>query len=137
MLTIHRLTTDRRAYYLSDLARELPALTADRGEWAGTTAGLLGLDGRADPDALEALLRGLHPATGARLRSERAGVLAYDLTFSAPKAASVLYALAGEEVASQVVSAHRSAVRGAVSYLDHHVMTADRRLGHERMVVAT
>ncbi len=140
MLTIHRLTTDRSSYYLSDIARELPAGRASAGgggEWVGRAAGGLGLEGGAEPEALVALLSGRHPSTGTRLRSDRASVLAYDLTFSAPKSASVLFALAGEDAARQVVAAHHEAVQGAVSYLDVHAVTACRRVDDERGVVAT
>jgi conjugative relaxase-like TrwC/TraI family protein len=137
MLTIHRLTTDRTNYYLSDLARELPPGHPTGGVWAGGAADALGLHGPTDADALVSLLGGVHPTTGIRLRSDRATVLAYDLTFSAPKSASVLVALAGDEVAQQVMAAHRSALRGAVSYVDDHAVTAARRLGPERTVMAT
>ena len=62
-----------------------------------------------DPAHLRAVLDGRHPTSGHRLRSDRATVLGFDLTFSAPKSVSVVFALGGEEVARQV---RRRAPRG-------------------------
>ena len=62
---------------------------------------------------------------------------AFDLTFSAPKSASVLFALGGEAVARRVVAAHSEAVEGALSYLEQHAVTAARRDGVERIVIPT
>ena len=54
---------------------------------------------------------------------------AFDLTFSAPKSASVLFALGGADAASAVVAAHTQAVEGSLSYLEQHGITAVRRAG--------
>ena len=49
--------------------------------------------GRCEPEQFGALLEGRHPVTGQPLGSGRTTVAAFDLTFSAPKSASVLFAL--------------------------------------------
>jgi conjugative relaxase-like TrwC/TraI family protein len=140
MLGIHRLTSQGADYYLSDLARELP-LPERFGEghsaWVGLAAQGLGLHGTIDPAHLRAVLDGRHPTAGHRLRSDRASVLGFDLTFSAPKSASVVFALGGEEVARHVVTAHREGVRGAVSYVESHGLTTRRGTGDQREVVPT
>jgi conjugative relaxase-like TrwC/TraI family protein len=64
-------------------------------------------------------------------------VCGFDFTFSAPKSASVLFALGGEDVARRVVEVHVEAVVGAVRYLERHALSAARRQGPERRVVAT
>ena len=66
--------------------------------------------------------RALHPVAQVQLgRGWRAdGVTGYDLTFSAPKSASALWALGGDEVAAAVRRAHTVAVRAALDYLDEH-----------------
>jgi conjugative relaxase-like TrwC/TraI family protein len=64
-------------------------------------------------------------------------VSGFDLTFSAPKSVSVLFALGGEEVARRVVDVHREAVESAVRYLECHAVSATRRHGPTREVVAT
>jgi conjugative relaxase-like TrwC/TraI family protein len=140
MLTVHRLTTNRASYYLSDLARELPpprAPTAPGGEWTGALAARLGLHGPIEGRRFEATLNGRHPENGHPLRSDRARVLAYDLTFSAPKSASVLLALGGEEVARQIVDGHADAVRHALSYVEAHAVSAVRRTGGDAEILAT
>jgi conjugative relaxase-like TrwC/TraI family protein len=77
---------------------------------------------------------------GSRLAGRGAAVrvAAYDLTFSAPKSASVVFALGGEETARSVVRAHAGAVDGAVRYLERHGLGAVRSLARgERDVIET
>ena len=95
------------------------------GRWRGR--GLaelgLGLGGRVDERQLEALFaRGLHPGTGERLgRVWRAdAVTGFDLTFSAPKSVSALWALGNTDVAVAAMGAHRAAVEAGLAYLDTH-----------------
>ena len=139
MLGIRRVGRDRADYYLSDLARELPLdATRDRpGRWVGTAGVALGLSGPLEPSGFRALLEGRHPRTGRPMPSVPVTVCGFDLTFSAPKSASVLFALGGEEVARRVVDMHREAVESAVRYLEGHAVSATRRQGPAREVVAT
>jgi conjugative relaxase-like TrwC/TraI family protein len=95
------------------------------GRWHGRGLGQLGLEagGRVSEHQLEALFaRGLHPVTGQRLgRAWRAdGVTGYDLTFSAPKSVSALWALGSEDVAAAALAAHQAAVKAGLAYLDAH-----------------
>ena len=135
MLGIHGVGRDKADYYLSDLAGELPV--AGPGLWAGTAAVGLGLAGSGRTRRLPAPAPGPAPGTGMGLGSGRVSVAAFDLTFSAPKSASVLFALGGPHVADAVVAAHRHAVAGSLSYLEQHGITALRRAGAERAVLAT
>jgi conjugative relaxase-like TrwC/TraI family protein len=147
MLGIRRIGAGRADYYLADLAAELPVPApgpAGRGRWIGAAVGDLGLDAAVPVEAsqLRSLLAGLHPGTGRPLplpagRTRR--VAGFDLTFSAPKSASVLFALGGEEVARAVVAAHTEAVAGALGYLERHGVGAARwcRADGTRAVVAT
>ena len=48
------------------------------------------------------------------------GVAGYDLTFSAPKSVSALWALGSDDVATAAMAAHRAAVRAGLAYLDTH-----------------
>ncbi len=135
MLGIHRVGRDGADYYLSDLARELPESMP--GHWTGAATAPLGLEGRLQAEAFRLLLQGRHPRTGQPMGSGRSGVAAFDLTFSAPKSASVLFALGGAEIARRVALAHTGAVTGALGYLEQHGVTSVRRSGHERAVVPT
>ncbi len=140
MLGIHRLTSARADYYLADLAQELPLpgrLDDGPAHWIGRAAAGLGLRGAPDPTSLRAVLDGRHPASGHQLRSARATVGGFDLTFSAPKSVSVVFALGGEEVARHVVAAHRAGVHGALAYVEAHGLSAQRGAGEERHVVPT
>ena len=62
---------------------------------------------------------------------------AFDLTFSAPKSASVLFALGGDDVARRIVGVHTEAVAGAMAYMERHGVSAVRRSGPEQAVLAT
>ena len=135
MLGIHGIGRDRARYYLSDLARELPV--SEPGRWVGTAAAGLGLEGPLDEAAFERMLHGRHPATDRTMGSGRTTVTAFDLTFSAPKSASVVFALGGDAATRHVVAAHGEAVAGALTYLERHGVTAVRRSGPESAVLAT
>jgi conjugative relaxase-like TrwC/TraI family protein len=135
MLGIRRIGRDGADYYLADLAGELPV--AQPGHWAGGAASGLGVRGPVEPGHFRALLEGRHPVTGRPLGSGRTTVAAFDLTFSAPKSASVLFALGGDDVARRIVGVHTEAVAGALAYLERHGVTAVRRSGPEQAVIAT
>jgi conjugative relaxase-like TrwC/TraI family protein len=135
VLGIHGVGRDKADYYLSDLARELPV--AGPGSWAGRAAEGLGLSGPVSAEEFRRLLEGRHPRTGVVLGTGRTSVAAFDLTFSAPKSASVLFALAGTDAARTVVAAHADAVAGSLSYLERHAITTMRQSGPTREVLPT
>lgn len=87
---------------------------------------VLGVQGVAEADGLRALVDGCDPVSGASLLAglrERT-VKAFDLTFSAPKAASLLWALGSERVADVVMGAHREAVAAALGFLEDRAALA-------------
>jgi conjugative relaxase-like TrwC/TraI family protein len=135
MLGIHGVGRQRADYYLSDRSRHLPGSSPNR--WVGTGAAGLGLGGPPRPEEFHRLLEGRHPRTGRPMGSGRVAVAGFDLTFSAPKSASVLFALRGVDTARRVVAAHEAAVAGALSYLEQHGVSATRRSGPERTVIPT
>ena len=95
------------------------------GRWHGRGLEQLGLSAQSlvTERELEALFaRGLHPSTGSRLgRAWRTdGVTGFDLTFSAPKSVSALWALGDSSTAAGAMAAHRAAVRAGLAYLDTH-----------------
>lgn len=135
MLGIRRIGFGRADYYLADLAAELPL--EGRGgasRWVGSATEGLGVAGVVDPARFRVLLDdGPLAGRGAVVR-----VAAYDLTFSAPKSASVVFALGGAETARSVVQAHVAAVDAAVRYLERHGLGAVRGTGAgEREVIET
>jgi conjugative relaxase-like TrwC/TraI family protein len=78
------------------------------------------------------VLSGRSPATGRALVARRGPVCGYDLTFTAPKSASVLYALGPPEVADEVLSAHAGAVEVTMGYVAGRAMAVRRGSGDER-----
>lgn len=139
MLGVAPLGRDRAGYYLDDLGDELarvgPAGTAS--VWTGRGAGDLGLRGPVSPAGFRALLGGEHPGTGRRLVQRTVTVGAFDLTFSAPKPVSLLFALGAGDTPRHVVAAHRSAVDAVGQYLETRVLSVRRRAGEERRVLPT
>lgn len=135
MLGMHGVRREGADYYLSDPARELPEPVPAR--WVGGAASGLGLEGPLAPADFVRLLQGRHPHTGHPIGTGRAAVGAYDLTFSAPKSVSVLFALGGRDTAAEIVAAHEQAVAGALWYLERHGVTATRQEGSERTVLPT
>lgn len=134
MLSIGKMTAGREAYYTSQLPggrdeyytrgeNEAPAV------WLGSAADRLGLDGPVDAEQFRRLLDAAHPVTGNPLgvpRTTDKRLAGYDLTFSAPKSVSVLWALAPADVATQVAAAHDRAVAHAVEVLESEVIRAGR-----------
>lgn len=123
MLRVARVTDRTGRYYLPDLAAA---------RWAGTAAEGLGLAGRPTPRAFVSLLSGRDPRTERPLGTWATKVAAYDLTFAAPKSASVLFALGDEGAARAVLSAHRAAVDAALGYVAAHGAAVRCGSGGER-----
>jgi conjugative relaxase-like TrwC/TraI family protein len=132
MLSIGKLVAGQQRYYDQQVAHGGDDYYSGRGEapgqWLGRGAQALGLEGRVSADEFNSLIAGQDPRNpDTRLRSGRdPKVAALDLTFSAPKSVSVLFATAGEPVAREIVDAHESAVRAAVDWLEDNVVQVRR-----------
>lgn len=109
------------------------------GRWTGAGATALGLSGPVEAGALGALLEGIDPQSGEVLRPARRAikVAALDLTFSAPKSVSILFALAGPDLSAEVVAGHTEAVGAATGYLEREAMRARRSVSGHRIEVPT
>ena len=90
------------------------------GIWRGSGAKDLGLTGAVSAEGLVRLFDGQHPGTGEQLgRSlRRDGVAAWDVTFSADKSVSLLWALGDAETRQEVVAAFEEATVSAFEYLE-------------------
>ncbi len=124
----------QQLYYEEQVAQGREDYYAGRGEapgrWAGRGAGELGLSGELDVERLKALMDGRNPGTGEELavRSGNVSMAAIDLTFSAPKSVSVLFAVGDERLSAALAEAHEEAVDAAVSYLEREACRVRR--GH-------
>ena len=125
------------AYYTRYLAQ---APGEEPGVWSGQQAADLGLDGHVDADALQPLLEGRDPHSGAPLglplrdRTLVTGkvvraVAGFDATFSAPKSVSVWWALTGDR---GVLDAHDVAVRAVLDHLERFGATTRVRVNGGR-----
>lgn len=108
------------------------------GEWAGRGAERLTLEGPVSKAHFEAMLNGRDPKTGARLTQiGKYHAPGWDMTFSAPKSVSVMWALAPEADRKQIEAAHRRAVHAATTHLeDTHAFTRRGKGGATREPVA-
>jgi conjugative relaxase-like TrwC/TraI family protein len=127
-------------YYLDSVARSVEDYYAGYGEapgvWFGAGAADLGLSGLVDGEVLLGVLDGRGP-DGARLVSGKAAAAGrlpgFDLTLSAPKSVTLLFALGDERVAEVVRAAHDRAVTEALGYLEAEA--ARVRRGHNGLRV--
>ena len=126
MLSISGMAAGQANYY-AELAREDYYVEGGepRGAWIGKGAAALGLSGKVSKAALRNLFDGISPDGSERLvqaqrcgsaRERRAG---FDLTFSAPKSVSTLWAISSSQTRAVIQEAHFDAVAAAVGYLEH------------------
>jgi conjugative relaxase-like TrwC/TraI family protein len=119
-------------YYLTPTGE--PAQAPGRWLASPETLARLGIKGDAvdGPDFI-ALMEGKHPRTGGWLRAAgatgRGGGI--DLTFSAPKSVSAVWALGDAAQRRDITEAHAAAVQEAMSYLARTVPTVRRRVGRD------
>ncbi|MGH8931785.1 MAG: MobF family relaxase [Egibacteraceae bacterium] len=119
-------------YYLERVATERHDYYAGHGEatgiWAGQGAHNLCLTGEVKPEQFLDLLACRHPDTGDKLKArQNTVVLGFDLTFSAPKSVSALYALGDDRIQTAVLRAHEHACAEGLAHLEDVACVA--RLG--------
>jgi conjugative relaxase-like TrwC/TraI family protein len=138
MLSLGTVTAANRDYHQQQIAQGLDDYYAGHGEapgqWAGQMAAELGLAGQIDGAGHAALVDGQDAGSGEALveRANGSTVLAYDLTFSAPKSVSVLYAVADDETSAALVDAHETAAAAALAHLEREACQVRRgRGGHK------
>ncbi|MGQ0632920.1 MAG: MobF family relaxase [Sporichthyaceae bacterium] len=135
MLSSAKIGTSSWRYYTSSVACAASEYYLGAGEapgrWHGRGLAELGLEpgalvGEAQLEALFA--RALHPGSRKKLgRAWRSdGVTGFDLTFSAPKSVSSLWALADPDTAGELRAAHADAVTAELGYLDAHASWSRR-----------
>jgi conjugative relaxase-like TrwC/TraI family protein len=130
MLSIARLASPE--YYLQE-----HDYYAEGGDavcvWLGRARGRLGLLGAVTEADLKALFEGVDPkdletplVQNAGSPSRRPG---WDLTFSAPKSVSIVWALAPEPIRAAIAECHRRAVVAALNYLEDEAAFSRRGKG--------
>lgn len=143
MLTIGKLGTGQENYYLEKVAEGAEDYYSGEGEaeglWLGDAAEELGLYGAVGPEQLKAMLTGRNPVIGELLLGMRGvpakgSVPGFDLTFSAPKSVSLLWALGGPVPAAEVSSAHKRSVEAALAYMQREACWTRRGAGGAEFV---
>lgn len=108
-------------------------------DWGGRGAERLALDGDVSRRDFEALLNGYDPKTAEPLvqTGNKSHAPGWDMTYSAPKSVSVLWALSPPEARTKIEAAHRQAVSVATKHLeDNHALTRRGKGGAIREPVA-
>jgi conjugative relaxase-like TrwC/TraI family protein len=122
----------------------LPSYYLDSGEpagiWHGTGAQLLGLEGQVVDEQFLRVMGGLTPdGTGneplGRAYGEKS-VRRFDVTASAPKSVSVLFAVGEPQVRAEVLAAHDAAVAAVLRWVEAHAHTRYRIDGQVAVVDA-
>ncbi len=143
MLSIGKLGKGQERYYLDKVAEGAEDYYSGEGEeagqWVGDAAEHLGLEGEVGEDQLVAMLTGRNPVDGEPLVGMRGvptngAVPGFDLTFSAPKSVSLLWALGGADAAAEVKAAHREAVGAALTYMQREACWTRRGAGGAEFV---
>lgn len=133
MLSRAKIKAGAARYYAEQVADGLEDYMMGAGEapgtWEGAGARSEGLTGEVTAAHIENLFEGAdarHPLTGEVLgRRYEVGdghdkVMGWDLTISAPKSFSALWAVADPDLAKVLDEIHSAAVREAIDYLEEH-----------------
>jgi conjugative relaxase-like TrwC/TraI family protein len=114
MIRSRSIGPDAEAYYLGIVSEGVEG----PGHWIGRGSVELGLEGEVGRDDLAAVLGGRHPFTGATLHVRPVRVRGLELTFQVAKSVSVMWAVAGPDVAGAIDAGRSAALVAAISYLE-------------------
>lgn len=109
-------------YYAEEIRSEDYYLKGQEapGQWQGGEA--LGIHGTVTLEQLQKLMAGEHPVTGERIvgrgGTKRDRNPGWDLTFSAPKSVSAVYAAGDDELKQKIRQAHHNAVAKAMAFAE-------------------
>ncbi len=130
MLSRGKVTPSSVRYYEAEVAATAEDYYLGHGEapgrWIGSGSVAEDLDGEVSAEQLHRVFAGRHPESNEPLGNAyrvRAGVekvSGWDLTFSAPKSVSALWAVGGGEIGMEVKVAHGEAVAAGLRYLEEH-----------------
>lgn len=99
------------------------------GYWTGQLQSALHLNGEVCSGELGKMLQGYHPMSGEALASN-AGIDhkgGWDMTFSAPKSVSVVWALADQETRTAIQAAQKNSVEAGIKFLERHAFSSRDR----------
>lgn len=99
------------------------------GQWHGALAEQLKLTGTVRPGQLASIFMGMHPVSGKPLATNAgpAHKAGWDLTFSAPKSVSLVWAIGDSDTQNAVAAAHNVAVEVALNYVEQRAFRSRDR----------
>lgn len=124
-------TSTKQRGDFDDYARGADKQSGTLPTWACSGAGLLGLSGIAEAEQVERLAQGFHPMTGEPL-VQGAGdkhVMGLDMTFSAPKDVSAIFAGADASTREAVAEAVIQAAKTALAHVETECVTRHGKAG--------
>ena len=125
------------AYYVDGPADYYLQSDEARGLWHGDAATALGLSGEVSDEHFLALMAGMDPRQPDRHLDRgyhEKSVRGFDVTASAPKSVSVMFALGDAETRREVLAAHDASVTALACWIEQHAHTR-YRIGGEVAVV--
>ena len=130
--------TDAGTYYVEQLPRYYVDANEPPGRWHCRGAERLGLTGDVDPDSFVDVMAGHAPGSDVHLGRtyDERSVRGFDVTASAPKSVSVLFAVADDTTRQTVLEAHDRAVAALVGWIERHAHTRYRIQGDVAVVDA-
>ena len=139
-----RVTTlkgaDAGAYYVEALPNYYLDSGEPKGVWHGRGAEQLGLDGEIIDGEFLRIMSGLHPRARGEAHLGRPygddSVRGFDVTASAPKSVSTLFAIGDDATRAAVLGAHDAAVATVVDWIEAHAHTRYRINGEVSIVDA-
>ncbi len=138
-----RVTTlkgpDAGVYYVEALPNYYLQSGEPRGQWHGRGAEALGLNGPVNDGDFLALMAGQHPDGPGSLLARRYGessVRGFDVTCSAPKSVSILFAVGDDPTRTAVLEGHDQAVSAVVEWMERNALTRYRIEGEVAIVDA-
>jgi conjugative relaxase-like TrwC/TraI family protein len=113
---------DAGRYYVEEVGRYYLDGDEPPGRWHGAGARELGLAGSVDDDDFLAVMDGLDPATDKLLGTSHTDrtVRGFDITCSAPKSVSLLFAIGDHDLQDEVLAAHDAAVDATLGWVEAH-----------------
>ena len=137
VLSLGKLAPGQQQYYVDTVARGAEEYYTGAkeapGQWTGSAAPLLGLNGEVDADELANVLGHVDRTGTYRLTSSRSVpvVAGFDATFCAPKSVSLLFALGSPEVSNEVRNGADAATSASMEVLEQVACRVRRgRGGH-------
>ena len=132
--------TDAGAYYVEALPNYYLDSGEPKGVWHGRGAERLGLEGEIIDGEFLRIMAGLQPRARGEAHLGRPygedSVRGFDVTASAPKSVSTLFAVGDDKTRHQVLAAHDSAVATVVDWIEAHAHTRYRINGQVSIVDA-